>query len=53
VNPIHHAPALANRDLEWTRIHRVSNRGEKPMVSLHVYGVAAARLTTGINRFYS
>lgn len=34
-------------------IHRVANRGRAPLVSLHLYGVSAARLTTGINRIYA
>jgi len=42
---------LADRDLEGTIIHRVANRGAKPLVSLHLYGVSADRLTTGINRY--
>ena len=33
-------------------IHRVSNRGRAPLVSLHLYGVSGERLTTGINRIY-
>ena len=34
-------------------IHRVANRGGAPLVSLHLYGVSAERLTTGINRIYA
>ena len=33
-------------------IHRVSNRSRGTIVSLHLYGVSAGRLTTGINRIY-
>ena len=44
---------IADRDLECTVVHRVANRGAAPLVSLHLYGVAAERLTTGINRVYS
>ena len=33
--------------------HRVANHTRKPLVSLHVYGVAADYLTTGINRIYA
>jgi len=29
------------------------NRSAKAVVSLHLYGVAAERLTTGINRIYA
>lgn len=43
---------IADRDLEGTTIHRVSNRSRGTIVSLHLYGVAADRLTTGINRVY-
>ncbi len=39
-------------DLDGRTVHRVSNRGTRPLVSLHLYGVAAERLTTGINRLY-
>jgi predicted metal-dependent enzyme (double-stranded beta helix superfamily) len=42
---------LADRDLERTIIHQVANRGTTPLVSLHLYGVSADRLTTGINRY--
>ena len=43
---------VADRDVGGQVIHRVSNRGERTLVSLHVYGVSAAKLTTGINRLY-
>jgi predicted metal-dependent enzyme (double-stranded beta helix superfamily) len=33
--------------------HQVSNRTRGTIVSLHLYGVSAERLTTGINRVYS
>ena len=41
---------LADHDLDCTLVHRVSNRTKQPIVSLHLYGVSAANLTTGINR---
>jgi predicted metal-dependent enzyme (double-stranded beta helix superfamily) len=41
---------LADRDLDCKLVHRVSNRSAQPLVSLHLYGVSAAKLTTGINR---
>ena len=41
---------IADRDLDGTIIHQVANRGSTPLVSLHLYGVSADRLTTGINR---
>jgi predicted metal-dependent enzyme (double-stranded beta helix superfamily) len=41
---------LAERDLDQKMVHRVSNRGIARVVSLHLYGVGADRLTTGINR---
>jgi len=41
---------LAEQDLDCTLLHRVANRTNKPIVSLHLYGVSAANLTTGINR---
>jgi 3-mercaptopropionate dioxygenase len=46
------AGELADRDLHGKIIHRVANRGSRPLVSLHLYGVAPDRLTTGINRIY-
>jgi predicted metal-dependent enzyme (double-stranded beta helix superfamily) len=42
----------AGQDLHGETIHRVANRGRIPLVSLHLYGVSAERLTTGINRIY-
>lgn len=47
-----HAGELAELDLGGPMYHRVSNRTQAPLVTLHVYGVAADRLTTGINRIY-
>ena len=47
------AGELADIDLGGPLYHRVSNRAQKPLVTLHAYGVAADRLTTGINRFYA
>ena len=47
------AGELAEIDLGGPIYHRVSNRGSQPLVSLHVYGVAADKLTTGINRIYA
>jgi predicted metal-dependent enzyme (double-stranded beta helix superfamily) len=41
---------IADRDLDCKAIHRVSNRSRGTIVSLHLYGVSADRLTTGINR---
>jgi len=46
------AGQLAEFDLGGPMYHRVSNRTRQPLVTLHVYGVAADRLTTGINRLY-
>jgi len=47
---IYRAGQLADRDLSQQRVHRVSNRGIARVVSLHLYGVSANKLTTGINR---
>jgi predicted metal-dependent enzyme (double-stranded beta helix superfamily) len=46
------AGEIAERDIYCKAIHRVSNRGAGTIVSLHVYGVSADRLTTGINRIF-
>ncbi|MGH8742382.1 MAG: hypothetical protein ACREUN_15785, partial [Burkholderiales bacterium] len=43
---------IADRDLDCSMIHRVSNRTSRPLVSLHLYGVGPENLTTGINRVY-
>ena len=43
---------VAERDPDCKAIHRVSNRSRGTIVSLHVYGVSADRLTTGINRTF-
>jgi predicted metal-dependent enzyme (double-stranded beta helix superfamily) len=51
-NKIYRAGEIAERDLECKAIHRVSNRSRGTIVSLHVYGVSADRLTTGINRIF-
>lgn len=34
-------------------IHRIANRGGGVAISLHVYGVAADRISTGVNRLYA
>ena len=44
---------VADRDLDGSAIHRVSNRSRSTIVSLHLYGVSAEHLTTGINRLFS
>jgi predicted metal-dependent enzyme (double-stranded beta helix superfamily) len=44
---------LAAHDLQQQTVHRVSNRGISRVVSLHLYGVSADKLTTGINRVLS
>lgn len=46
------AGEIAEIDLGGPVYHRVSNRTGRPVVTLHVYGVAAERLTTGINRLF-
>ena len=43
---------IAALDPDCTTIHRVCNRSQAPLATLHLYGVAAERLTTGINRIY-
>jgi predicted metal-dependent enzyme (double-stranded beta helix superfamily) len=49
---VYRAGELADRDLESRVVHRVSNCSRAPIVSLHLYGVAASRVTTGINKLY-
>ena len=50
---VYRAGEIAERDFECRTIHRVSNRSRGTIVSLHVYGVSADRLTTGINRIFA
>jgi predicted metal-dependent enzyme (double-stranded beta helix superfamily) len=50
---VYKAGEVAERDLDCKAIHRVSNRSRGTIVSLHVYGVSADRLTTGINRTFA
>lgn len=47
------AGRLAELDLGGPIYHRVSNRSARAVVSLHVYGVAADKITTGINRIFA
>ena len=49
---VHRAGDIADLDLDRSVIHRVCNRSDAPFATLHLYGVAAERLTTGINRLY-
>ena len=46
------AGELAELDLGGPIYHRVSNRTQKPLVTLHLYGVTSGSITTGINRIY-
>jgi predicted metal-dependent enzyme (double-stranded beta helix superfamily) len=39
-------------DPPQSAIHRIANRSGGVAVSLHVYGVAANRISTGVNRLY-
>lgn len=49
-----HAPgALTFDPADGTIIHRLANRGSENALSLHVYGVGADRVNTGINRLYA
>ena len=43
---------LAELDLGGPIYHRVANRSTRPLVTLHLYGVASGSITTGINRIY-
>lgn len=47
------AGTLAEFDRGGPDYHRVSNTGRGPLVTLHVYGVSAEKLTTGINRIFA
>ena len=47
------AGETAELDLGGPIYHRVSNRTGAPLVTLHVYGVSANAITTGINRIFA
>jgi predicted metal-dependent enzyme (double-stranded beta helix superfamily) len=49
---LYRAGELAEQDRDGSTVHRVSNRSTQTLVSLHLYGVSADKLTTGINRLY-
>jgi predicted metal-dependent enzyme (double-stranded beta helix superfamily) len=34
-------------------IHRIANESGEPAISLHVYGIARDRISTGVNRIYA
>jgi predicted metal-dependent enzyme (double-stranded beta helix superfamily) len=44
---------MARPDPNCQVVHQVTNGGNQTVVSLHLYGIGAARLTTGINRIVS
>ena len=50
---VHRGGDVADLDLDGRAIHRVCNRSRAPLATLHLYGVPAERLTTGINRVYA
>jgi predicted metal-dependent enzyme (double-stranded beta helix superfamily) len=50
---VYRSGELARADLDQQGVHRVSNRSGARVVSLHLYGVSADKLTTGINRLYN
>ena len=43
---------ILNYATAYQMIHRVANRAKERVVSLHLYGISADHLTTGINRVY-
>lgn len=49
---VHRGGDIADLDLDRSVIHRVCNRSQAPLATLHLYGVAAEHLTIGINRIY-
>jgi predicted metal-dependent enzyme (double-stranded beta helix superfamily) len=40
-------------DPPQSAIHRIANRSSGVAISLHIYGVAAERISTGVNRLYA
>jgi hypothetical protein len=45
-------PERRRADHQLTSIHRIANRSGAVAISLHVYGVAADRISSGVNRIY-
>lgn len=48
-----HAVGESTFDLSGTGIHRIGNFSGVLAISLHVYGVGADRIATGVNRTYA
>jgi predicted metal-dependent enzyme (double-stranded beta helix superfamily) len=46
------AGEVAEFDLGGPIYHRVANHAARPLVTLHLYGVASNAITTGINRIF-
>ena len=46
-------PGSLSFDPPQSAIHRIANRSGAVAISLHVYGIAADRVSTGVNRLYS
>jgi predicted metal-dependent enzyme (double-stranded beta helix superfamily) len=44
------APGSVSFDTGGAGIHRIGNPGEGIAVSIHVYGIGASRIATGVNR---
>jgi predicted metal-dependent enzyme (double-stranded beta helix superfamily) len=44
------APGTLSFDGPSSGIHRIANEGDTPAISLHVYGIAGSRVTSGVNR---
>lgn len=47
---VHRKPGTLSFDKGGTGVHRIANAANDAAVSIHVYGIGAAQITTGVNR---
>lgn len=45
-----HGPRALSFDEAYGSIHRIANISRDAAISIHIYGIAQARITTGVNR---
>lgn len=45
-----HGPGTLSFDEPYGSIHRIANTGPDAAISIHIYGIDQARITTGVNR---
>jgi len=52
IREVHRRPGDHCFDAGGPGIHRIRNDGDEVAISIHVYGVGADRISTGVNRIY-